>query len=120
MPATVLDVAQARLREAHTPTVHRHGPRCHQQGIRAAPEAKQVGECSIVSLFEFCCSCLQWISIVLKLPPAVAGVTLLSFAGGSPDLFTQLAAITAGGLPRSSVWSLTCCMGCPRSCLNQA
>ena len=32
----------------------------------------------------------------MKLPPAVAGVTLLSFAGGAPDLFTQLAAVCTG------------------------
>ncbi|KAK9805532.1 hypothetical protein WJX72_003632 [[Myrmecia] bisecta] len=39
---------------------------------------------------------VEWISEQLKLTPAVAGVTLLSFAGGAPDLFTELAAITAG------------------------
>ena len=38
--------------------------------------------------------CLQWISETMQLPPAVAGVTLLSFAGGAPDLFTQLAAVS--------------------------
>ncbi len=32
----------------------------------------------------------------MKLPPAVAGLTLLSFAGGAPDLFTQLAAVSTG------------------------
>ena len=32
----------------------------------------------------------------MQLPPAVAGVTLLSFAGGAPDLFTQLAAVSTG------------------------
>lgn len=39
---------------------------------------------------------LQWISETMKLPPAVAGVTLLSFAGGAPDLFTELAAVCTG------------------------
>ena len=39
---------------------------------------------------------LQWISATMQLPPAVAGVTLLSFAGGAPDLFTQLAAVSTG------------------------
>ena len=39
----------------------------------------------------------QFISERLCLPAAIAGVTVLSFAGGAPDLFTQLAAVTAGG-----------------------
>ena len=43
---------------------------------------------------------LQWISETMKLPPAVAGVTLLSFAGGAPDLFTQLAAVCTGQTQR--------------------
>ncbi|KAL3160535.1 hypothetical protein ABBQ32_010836 [Trebouxia sp. C0010 RCD-2024] len=40
---------------------------------------------------------VEWISESMQLPPAVAGVTLLSFAGGAPDLFTQLAAVCTGG-----------------------
>ncbi|DBB05768.1 hypothetical protein WJX77_004749 [Trebouxia sp. C0004] len=40
---------------------------------------------------------VEWISATMQLPPAVAGVTLLSFAGGAPDLFTQLAAVSTGG-----------------------
>ena len=42
-------------------------------------------------------TCAQFISERLRLPAAIAGVTVLSFAGGAPDLFTQLAAVTAGG-----------------------
>ena len=45
-------------------------------------------------------------SETLQLPPAVAGVTLLSFAGGAPDLFTQLAAVCTGQP------SISCCT-CP-------
>lgn len=57
----------------------------------------------------------------MQLPPAVAGVTLLSFAGGAPDLFTQLAAVSTGdtaatlpccisNLPWHTVSSITCSM----------
>eukprot|EP00884_Botryococcus_braunii_P012621 jgi/Botrbrau1/2135/Bobra.0093s0042.1 len=49
----------------------------------------EVGEGFLVPAVEF-------IAEKLKLPPAIAGVTLLSFAGGAPDLFTQLAAVSAG------------------------
>ena len=31
----------------------------------------------------------------LRVPPALAGVTLLAFAGGAPDLFTEVAAVLA-------------------------
>jgi len=40
---------------------------------------------------------MQFISERLHLPVSIAGVTVLSFAGGAPDLFTQLAAVSAGG-----------------------
>ena len=42
----------------------------------------------------------------MQLPPAVAGVTLLSFAGGAPDLFTQLAAVSTG----DTAATLPCCI----------
>jgi hypothetical protein len=45
----------------------------------------------------------------MQLPPAVAGVTLLSFAGGAPDLFTQLAAVSTG-MPALLYWQLMTCL----------
>ncbi len=42
----------------------------------------------------FFCPALELISDYLRLPPALAGATLLSFGNGAPDVFTQLAAIT--------------------------
>ncbi|KAG2492276.1 hypothetical protein HYH03_009516 [Edaphochlamys debaryana] len=44
----------------------------------------------------FFCPSLEIISEYLRLPPCVAGATLLSFGNGAPDVFTQLAAISAG------------------------
>lgn len=41
----------------------------------------------------FFCPALEVISDFLKLPPNVAGATLLSFGNGAPDVFTQLAAM---------------------------
>jgi len=41
----------------------------------------------------FFCPALEYIADRLKLPPAVAGATLLSFGNGAPDVFTQLAAV---------------------------
>lgn len=42
----------------------------------------------------FFCPSLELISEYLRLPPCVAGATLLSFGNGAPDVFTQLAAIS--------------------------
>lgn len=39
---------------------------------------------------------LQLISERLRLPPDIAGVTLLAFASGAPDIFTEIAAINGG------------------------
>jgi Ca2+/Na+ antiporter len=41
----------------------------------------------------FFCPSLEFIADRLKLSPAVAGATLLSFGNGAPDVFTQLAAV---------------------------
>lgn len=43
---------------------------------------------------------LQYISELLRLSPDIAGVTLLAFASGAPDIFTELAAID-GGTPKA-------------------
>jgi Ca2+/Na+ antiporter len=45
----------------------------------------------------FFCPALELISDYLKLPPVVAGATLLSFGNGAPDTFTQVAAIAQVG-----------------------
>lgn len=47
----------------------------------------------------FFCPSLEMIAEYLRLPPAVAGATLLSFGNGAPDVFTQLAAVRQIGLP---------------------
>ncbi|KXZ49118.1 hypothetical protein GPECTOR_23g48 [Gonium pectorale] len=50
----------------------------------------------------FFCPSLELISEYLRLPPCVAGATLLSFGNGAPDVFTQLAAISQGDGDASS------------------
>eukprot|EP00240_Pyramimonas_obovata_P002959 CAMPEP_0118922130 /NCGR_PEP_ID=MMETSP1169-20130426/1162_1 /TAXON_ID=36882 /ORGANISM="Pyramimonas obovata, Strain CCMP722" /LENGTH=633 /DNA_ID=CAMNT_0006862957 /DNA_START=137 /DNA_END=2035 /DNA_ORIENTATION=- len=47
----------------------------------------------------FFCPAVDSISEIFKLPPDVAGATLLSFGNGAPDVFTQFAAITHGSRP---------------------
>mmetsp|Transcript_5041 Transcript_5041/g.12287 ORF Transcript_5041/g.12287 Transcript_5041/m.12287 type:complete len:554 (-) Transcript_5041:94-1755(-) len=44
----------------------------------------------------FLCPALQFISNRLKMPSDIAGITLLAFANGAPDVFTEIAAITSG------------------------
>lgn len=40
---------------------------------------------------------LQFLAHWMRMAPDVAGVTLFAFASGAPDLFTQIAAVAAGG-----------------------
>ena len=40
----------------------------------------------------------QHIAVLLRLSPDIAGITLLAFASGAPDIFTELAAINGGTL----------------------
>lgn len=52
----------------------------------------------------FFCPALELISDFLRLPPVVAGATLLSFGNGAPDTFTQVAAVGQVGVGRCSLW----------------
>ena len=41
----------------------------------------------------FLAPAVSWVAAALRVPPALAGVTLLAFAGGAPDLATEIAAV---------------------------
>ena len=41
----------------------------------------------------FLAPAVQWVATALRVPPALAGVTLLALAGGAPDLATEIAAV---------------------------
>ena len=42
---------------------------------------------------KFLAPAVSWVATALRVPPALAGVTLLAFAGGAPDLATEIAAV---------------------------
>ncbi|KAI7842959.1 hypothetical protein COHA_003464 [Chlorella ohadii] len=46
---------------------------------------------------DFLVPALEFLAHWLRMAPDVAGVTLFAFASGAPDLFTQIAAVAAGG-----------------------
>lgn len=56
----------------------------------------------------------QFLAHKMRMAPDVAGVTLFAFASGAPDLFTQIAAVAAGGhvdqeLAIRCVWTAEAC-----------
>jgi sodium/potassium/calcium exchanger 6 len=57
----------------------------------------------------FFCPALELISEYLRLPPVVAGATLLSFGNGAPDIFTQVAAVGQVGAAERLCASIATC-----------
>ena len=66
------------------------------------------------------CACSQYISVLLRLSPDIAGITVLAFASGAPDIFTELAAINGGasGPAASHACRSSCSAACPSRCVH--
>ncbi|XBI29108.1 hypothetical protein VPH35_053173 [Triticum aestivum] len=60
---------------------------------------------------EYLCAPLKGLYVALRLPPAVAGITLLSLGNGAPDVFASVVSFAAGDSGDGGCYGLNCALG---------